>query len=267
MATNQIKARIIHKHDTEANWNLATNFIPKQGEIIVYDKDSTYNYERFKIGDGSAAVSSLPFANDSLKTEIQTLLNDKASVSSVTQLSNLINEKVDKVEGKDLSTNDFTNTLKNKLDNIADGAQVNQNAYSNITDGNTTITASSTTDTLTLEAGANITLSFDTTNDKVTISAANSTASLESLGITVTATELNYSDGVTSNIQTQLNEKADSSHSHDASDITSGMLSLERGGTGASSKSGARTNLGIDLGTSLPDPASYSEGDIFFLIV
>ena len=43
MANSQIKTRIIHKHDTEANWNLATNFIPKQGEIIIYDKDSNYS--------------------------------------------------------------------------------------------------------------------------------------------------------------------------------------------------------------------------------
>ena len=38
---------------------------------------------------------------------------------------------------------------------------------------------------------------------------------LAQLGVTATATELNYVDGVTSNIQTQLNAKADSSHTHD----------------------------------------------------
>lgn len=64
MANNQIKTRIIHKHDTEANWNLATNFIPKQGEIIIYDKDSTYNYERFKIGDGVTVVNDLEFYSE-----------------------------------------------------------------------------------------------------------------------------------------------------------------------------------------------------------
>lgn len=87
--------RIINKHDTEANWLKATGFIPKKGEIIVYDKDSTYNYERFKIGDGSTVVSSLPFADAN---------------------------KVDKVSGKGLSTNDYTTVEKTKLANIADGA-------------------------------------------------------------------------------------------------------------------------------------------------
>ena len=62
MSEKNIKARIVHKHDTEANWKLATNFIPKQGELIVYDVDDTHTYERFKIGDGSTVASSLPFS-------------------------------------------------------------------------------------------------------------------------------------------------------------------------------------------------------------
>lgn len=119
MANSQIKTRIIHKHDTEANWNLATNFIPKQGEIIIYDKDSNYSYERFKIGDGATFVSSLPFANDALKAEIQTLLDGKASTSSVTQLTNKVDGKVDKDGSKVLSTNDYTTAEKNKLAGIA----------------------------------------------------------------------------------------------------------------------------------------------------
>ena len=62
MAERSFNARIVQKHDTEENWNKATNFIPKQGEIIVYDIDTTYSYERFKIGDGVTNVNNLPFA-------------------------------------------------------------------------------------------------------------------------------------------------------------------------------------------------------------
>ena len=62
MAEKNFNARIVHKHDTEENWNKATNFIPKQGELIVYDNDSIYDYERFKIGDGITNVNDLPFA-------------------------------------------------------------------------------------------------------------------------------------------------------------------------------------------------------------
>ena len=45
-----------------------------------------------------------------------------------------ISGKVDKVSGKGLSTNDFTTTLKNKLDGIATGAEVNVQANWNQTD-------------------------------------------------------------------------------------------------------------------------------------
>ena len=48
----------------------------------------------------------------------------------------------------------------------------------------------------------------------------NTTYTLGSFGITATAAELNFCDGVTSNIQTQLNGKAPSGHSHSASQIT-----------------------------------------------
>jgi len=47
--------------------------------------------------------------------------------------------KVDKVTGKGLSTNDFTNTLKIKIDGIQDGAEVNVNADWNATSGDARI--------------------------------------------------------------------------------------------------------------------------------
>lgn len=64
---------------------------------------------------------------------------------------------------------------KSKLDGIASGAQVNQNAFSVIKVGNDSIQADTTTDTLGLVAGSNVTLTADTTNDTVTISATDTT--------------------------------------------------------------------------------------------
>lgn len=61
MAEKTIKSRIVHKHDSETNWNKATNFVPKQGELIIYDTDTNYSYARVKIGDGTTKVNSLPF--------------------------------------------------------------------------------------------------------------------------------------------------------------------------------------------------------------
>lgn len=62
-----INARIINKHDTEANWKKAVNFIPKKGEIILYDIDSTHDSVRVKIGDGTSKVNDLPFSVDDKK--------------------------------------------------------------------------------------------------------------------------------------------------------------------------------------------------------
>lgn len=51
-------------------------------------------------------------------------------------------------------------------------AEKNQNAFSNVVVGSTTIAADSATDTLTLVAGTNVTLTPDAENDKVTIAAS-----------------------------------------------------------------------------------------------
>lgn len=63
------KGRIIHKHDTEENWKKAINFIPQMGEIIIYDIDNNYSYQRMKIGDGIHTVSALPFYLESVNEE------------------------------------------------------------------------------------------------------------------------------------------------------------------------------------------------------
>lgn len=239
MAEKNIKSRIVHKHDTESNWSKATTFIPKQGEIIIYDIDSNHSYERFKIGDGITKVNNLPFADAN---------------------------KVDKISGKGLSTNDYTTAEKNKLASIAEGANktivdselsststdpvqnkvvnaaindlntlvgdtavatqisnavaskadashthddryyteseidtklsgksdtshthstyVNQNAFSNIKVGNTTVAADTATDTVTLVAGNNITITPDATNDKIIIAATDTVYTHPSSGVT-----------------------------------------------------------------------------------
>ncbi len=69
---------------------------------------------------------------------------------------------------------------KTKLNGIASGAEVNQNAFSNVVVGSTTIAADGKTDTLTLVAGSNVTLTPDATNDKVTIAATDTTYSSKS---------------------------------------------------------------------------------------
>lgn len=81
----------------------------------------------------------------------------------------------------------MSNTDKAKLDGIVDGAEVNQNAFSNVLVGTTTIIADGKTDTLELAAGANIALTPDETNDRVTIAV---TGTVPNATAATTATKL-----------------------------------------------------------------------------
>lgn len=71
----------------------------------------------------------------------------------------------------------MSNSDKKKLDGIASGAEVNQNAFANVKVGTTTIQADAKQDTLTLAAGTNIALTPDGNNDKVTIGVTGKVAS------------------------------------------------------------------------------------------
>ena len=108
------------------------------------------------------------FVSDTEKTTWNTVTNK----ADLTYVDTELNKKVDKISGKGLSTEDYTSAEKTKLSGIEAGAEVNQNAFSNIKVGTTTIAADSKTDTLELTAGTGITLTPDATNDKVTVSVA-----------------------------------------------------------------------------------------------
>ena len=64
MNEKYLLSRIAQKHDIETNWNNSPDFIPMRGELIVYDIDANYDYERLKIGDGATPVTELPFLTD-----------------------------------------------------------------------------------------------------------------------------------------------------------------------------------------------------------
>lgn len=61
MSEKQISARMQQKIDLTANWEKATNFIPKKGEIIVYSDGGGVGVPKMKVGDGTTKVGSLKF--------------------------------------------------------------------------------------------------------------------------------------------------------------------------------------------------------------
>lgn len=108
------------------------------------------------------------------------------------KLKSLLFNKVDKEEGKGLSTNDYTTLEKDKLNGISIGAEVNQNAFSNILIDSTTITANSKTDILKIIAGTDITLISDINENAITISSSNTTYSAGT-GISLSGTTFSNS--------------------------------------------------------------------------
>lgn len=59
LADKNLKARIVNKNGTSAEWEKATSFVPKKGELILYT-----DLNKIKIGDGVTKVNDLPFSND-----------------------------------------------------------------------------------------------------------------------------------------------------------------------------------------------------------
>lgn len=84
----------------------------------------------------AALVSSAPQTLDTLK-ELADALGDDPNFA--TTVSTALGNKVDKVSGKALSSNDYTTADKNKLAGIAEGAEVNVNADWNATSGDAEI--------------------------------------------------------------------------------------------------------------------------------
>ena len=137
------------------------------------------------------------------------------------------------------STDDYTSRIIESEDGVLDiiGEYVAVNGKKVLVSANDTVT----------DFGYNTTDGFYATinGSKYKVPyGLNATGMLNSLGVTATETELNYVDGVTSNIQEQLNGKAASSHNHSAANITSGTLAIARGGTGATTAANALANLG-----------------------
>lgn len=111
-------------------------------------------------------VINASYSNGTLTLALQNGTTLDVDISSI--ISGLVPD-TRTIADLDLKDNITATELRTAL-NVASGAEVNQNAFSNVVVDSTTIAADSKTDTLTLVAGDNITLTPDATNDKITIS-------------------------------------------------------------------------------------------------
>ena len=166
----------IQKNGTTVQTFTANSSSNKTANITVPTKTSDLTND----GDGTSDFATETYVDtyggkiDVIKVNgtAQTITNKTVDLTVPTKTSDLTNDSNFAVDANYVHTdNNFTTTLKNKLDGIASGAEVNQNAFSNVKVGSTTVSADSKTDTLELVAGSNVTITPDATNDKVTIAA------------------------------------------------------------------------------------------------
>lgn len=129
-------------NETQARQNADVNLQNQIDSIVassdVVDIVGTYqdlqNYDTSKLGDNDI----IKVLNDSTHNNATSYFRWKKSTSTWQYIGSegpyytkgetgaLLNEKVDKVSGKGLSTNDFTDEDKTKLNGIESGAQVNK---------------------------------------------------------------------------------------------------------------------------------------------
>ena len=182
-------------------------------------------------------------------------------ISEVTNLQTTLDNKVDKVSGKKLSTEDYTTYEKNKLSGIQEGAEVNVNADWNATSGDAQILNLPSTFTPSLHThsisevdnlqntldGKEQKISTGTTSqywrgdktwqtlDKnaVGLSNVDNTSDANKPISNATQTALNNKldkggyAGTASDLKTEIDGKANTSHTHSISDITNLQTSLD----------------------------------------
>ena len=177
MAEKEILTRIQHKYDTQTNWEKATGFTPKKGELIIYS-----DIKKFKVGDGSSKLSALQFYDTNTTYD----LTASASASNG-------NVKLNLTAGGSGSGTDSVTIKGSGATTVTTDASGNITISS--TDNNTTYTFDGAVSTI---KDSNLTASralISNSSGKVAVS-------------DITSTELGYLDGITSNIQTQLDKKA-----------------------------------------------------------
>lgn len=211
-------------------------------------------------------VGSTTVSADS-KTDTLTLV----AGSNVTLTPDATNDKIT-IAAKDTTYSNATTSTaglmstsdKSKLDGVASGAEVNQNAFSNVVIGDATIAADAKTDTLTLVAGSNVTLTADATNDKITIAAKNTTygaATSSTLGLVKTGSNITNSSGTIS--ITKDNVTSALGYTPPTTNTTYGVATTSANGLMSSTDKSKLDGIAANANNySLPDATSSVKGGV-----
>lgn len=133
--------------------------------------DTTHNHNSSYDAKGSAE-SALSSAKEYTDTEIDTLSGTVATKANASDLTSHVGNTTVHITSTERNNWNAAKTHANSA-HAPSNAEENQNAFSNVVVGNTTISADTKTDTLTFVAGNNVTITPDSTGDAITISSAN----------------------------------------------------------------------------------------------
>ena len=215
MSDKTIDVRLKQRYDTEANWNSA-NPVLLEGEMAISsDKNGKY-----KVGNGTSTWKQLNYAKSDLqKSDVVNALGYTPPTTNTTYTTGT-------------ATKAGITKLYPETGIHTDGTMT-QVAITDALDGKAAASHSHDADEIILPTGTNGVLYNN--NGDIAVS-------------TVTYTELGYLDGVTSNIQTQLNGKAATGHTHNYA---------------GSGSSGGSANSAVKLDTSAgsaTQPVYFSGG-------
>lgn len=228
-----------------------------------YTTDDSLFYIDYKDENGTLQRKALNAKDAETLTgaSLSTILNSSnVEIPTSKAVLDALVGKVDKVDGKGLSTNDYTTTEKNKLAGIEAGA----NNYSLPVATSTSLGGVKSGTDITVDSSGNVSVNDDSHNhiisniDNLQSTLDRKVDSVDGKGLSTndyTTAEKNKLAGIDTGanktivdsalsststnpvqnkvVNTALSGKANSSHTHKASDITSEVIPLDRGGTGS----------------------------------
>jgi len=167
------------------------------GATTITTSNLTQNRALASNGSGKVVASAVTATElgylSGVTSNVQTQLNSKAANTDATTSAHGLMTAAD----------------KSKLNGIATGAEVNQNAFSNVVVGSTTLAADSKTDTLTITAGDNVTLTPNASGDSFVISARDTnttySAATQSANGLMSAADKKKLDGIAAGAEVNQN--------------------------------------------------------------
>ena len=175
----------------------ATDTVTFTGTNVTITPNASTDTINFAVADGSTTAKGVVQMSDAINSDVSTTAATSKAVKTAYDLANEANAAAGALASSKADAN-HTHSV-----------YANQNAFSNVKVGSTTIAADTTTDTFEIVAGTNVSLTGDATNDKVTINVPNaSTTAKGAVQLTDSTSSTSTSTAATPNSVKAAYDKA-----------------------------------------------------------